>query len=82
MVHSHYCPNMAELAKPMMPAVVGNPVTFVKEVLSELAKVVWPSRFNVIRMTIIVITVSLALGLYIGGLDLVFTKITDTLIKK
>lgn len=82
MIHSHYCLIMADLSKPMMPALAVNPITFIKEVRAELAKVVWPSRSSVIKMTVVVIGVSLAIGLYIGGLDFVFTQITDFLIKK
>jgi preprotein translocase subunit SecE len=72
---------MADLSKPMMPSFTG-PVSFFREVRSELAKVVWPSRDSVIKLTVVVIAVSLVLGLYIGGLDALFTKITDLLVKR
>ena len=60
----------------------GSPVVFLKEVRSELKKVSWPNRDQVIKLTIVVIAVSLALGIYIGGLDLIFTKITDLILVK
>ena len=60
----------------------GNPLVFLKEVRSELIKVSWPTRDQVIKLTIVVIIVSLTIGLYIGGLDLIFTKATDLLIRK
>lgn len=66
----------------MMPDFRGGPVIFLREVKSELGKVVWPTREEVVKLTIIVVAVSLAIGLYIGGLDLVFTKFTDLLVKK
>lgn len=65
---------------PMMPDFKGGPVIFLKEVKGELAKVVWPSRDEVIKLTMVVIAVSTAIGLYIGGLDMVFTKVTDILV--
>lgn len=66
----------------MMPDFKGGPVIFLKEVKTELARVTWPTRDEVIKLTVIVIVVSAAIGLYIGGLDLVFTKVTDLLVKR
>ena len=59
-----------------------NPVTFIKEVRTELAKVIWPSRQETIKLTLVVILVSLGIGLYIGGLDIIFVKLTELLIKR
>ena len=71
-----------DFQKPMLPDFKGNPVSFIKDVKAELLKVTWPSRQEVIKLTIVVIAVSLVMGLYIGGLDLIFTKITDLLLKR
>ena len=57
------------------------PVVFLKEVGLELKKVTWPKQNEVIRLTGIVILISLIVGFFIGGLDFVFTKITEVLIK-
>ncbi|MBI4990672.1 preprotein translocase subunit SecE [Candidatus Gottesmanbacteria bacterium] len=65
-----------------MPDFKGGPVIFLREVKSELGKVVWPTREEVVKLTIIVVAVSLAIGLYIGGLDLIFTKFTDFWVKR
>lgn len=67
---------------PMMPDFKGGPVVFLKEVKSELSRVVWPTRDDVVKLTVIVVVVSTAIGLYIGGLDLLFTKLTDILVKR
>ena len=67
---------MAVSLNPMMPAFSKNPVGFLKEVKVELTKVTWPTRQEVMRLTVIVVAVSVAVGIYIGGLDLVFTKLT------
>jgi preprotein translocase subunit SecE len=48
-------------------------ITFFSEVKSELFKVTWPKRSEVVRLTGIVLFVSLIVGLYIGGLDYLFT---------
>jgi preprotein translocase subunit SecE len=51
------------------------PVTFLKEVRDELKKVVWPTRDEVVRLTMVVIIVSLIVGFYLGALDYIFTKL-------
>jgi preprotein translocase subunit SecE len=55
-------------------------VNYLKEVRSELAKVVWPKRSEVIKLTLMVILISLAVGLYVGALDLAFTKLLEVLV--
>lgn len=59
---------------------MSSPVTFLKETYEELKKVVWPSRSDVIRLTGIVIFISFVVGLYIGGLDYIFTAILEKLV--
>lgn len=59
-----------------------SPVNFFKEVGDELKKVVWPSREEVIRLTVVVIVVSTLIGLYLGGADFILTKIVETVILK
>jgi len=55
-------------------------VNYFQEVKSELAKVIWPKRGEVLKLTIMVILISLLVGLYVGGLDLAFTKLLEVLI--
>lgn len=57
------------------------PVVFLKEVHDELKKVTWPTQQEVIKLTIVVVIVSLGVGLFIGGLDFIFTKITELILK-
>lgn len=58
-----------------------SPVTFVQETISELQKVVWPTRAEVIRLTVVVVIISLVVGLYIGGLDYVLVKAVEYIVK-
>ncbi|HLD01898.1 MAG TPA: preprotein translocase subunit SecE [Patescibacteria group bacterium] len=58
-----------------------SPVTFLQQTAEELKKVVWPSRQEVIRLTLIVITISVAVGMYIGALDYMFTKGFELILK-
>ena len=57
------------------------PISFLRETRDELKKVVWPSRQEIIRLTFVVIMVSLVVGLFLGGLDFVFVKIIGTVVK-
>lgn len=58
------------------------PLAFFKEVKAELLKVSWPSKEQTFKLTLIVIGISIVVGLFVGGLDIFFTKITELLIKK
>jgi preprotein translocase subunit SecE len=66
----------------MLQLKVVNPVSFLKEVKTELDKVIWPNRKQTIEMTVLVIVVSLVIGLYVGGLDFLFTSLINTLLKR
>ena len=73
---------MVNLPKPMRPDFRGGPVVFLKEVRSELGKVTWPTRDQVIKLTSVVVAVSFVIGLYIGSLDLIMTQVTGLFLKK
>lgn len=55
-------------------------ITFIKEVRNELLKVTWPTRQDTIKLTLLVIGLSIAAGIYLGGLDLLFTQMLKLLI--
>ncbi len=54
-----------------------SPFRLFSEVLSELKKVVWPSREETRHLTIIVLLISIAVGLLLGFLDLGFAELFD-----
>lgn len=56
-------------------------VVYLKEVREELKKVTWPTREEVIKLSAIVIVVSVIVSLYVSGLDYVFTTILGVIIK-
>lgn len=58
-----------------------NPIQFFKEVKTELAKVSWPSRPAVIKLTAVVLGVSAFVAVYLGGLDYVFAKAMEIVLK-
>jgi len=53
---------------------------FVNEVRAEILKVTWPTRADTIRLTIIVLGISVGVGLYLGGLDMLFTQMLKILV--
>lgn len=70
-----------ELPKVTAPKIGVSPIQFLSEVKTELKKVKWPSKKEVIKMTSIVILVSIAVGLFITSLDFIFTKLIGIIIK-
>lgn len=66
--------------KPQIPSVA--PGRFLHEVVSELKKVTWPTREETVKLTVVVIAISLLVGAFIGGLDSLFLKTTTLLFKR
>lgn len=56
-------------------------LSFLKEVKEELSRVVWPTREQTLQLTILVIVISIIVGVYVGGLDVIFTSIMNQLIR-
>ncbi len=58
------------------------PISFLKEVVAELKKVTWPTRAETIKLTMMVIVISVVVGAFIGGLDALLVKITAIVLKR
>ena len=56
-------------------------VRFFKEVKSEMKKVVWPSKKQVIKNTLIVIAAVVLIGVVIWALDMLFSFGLEFLVK-
>jgi len=50
---------------------------YIREVISELRKVVWPTREEARRLTVMVIIIAGVIGLFLGAIDLGFTRLVD-----
>ncbi len=61
---------------------MGNPLDFVKEVKVELEKVVWPSKEQTIKLTLIVLIVTVMVGFFLGGIDYLLTQFTTWLLTR
>lgn len=57
-------------------------LSFINGVRDEVQKIVWPTREQTIRYTVMVIIVTVAVGIALGGLDYLLTLLTSTLINK
>ncbi|MBE0414976.1 MAG: preprotein translocase subunit SecE [Dehalococcoidia bacterium] len=53
---------------------------YIGEIISELRKVVWPTREETRRLTLMVIAIALAVGLFLGAIDLGFTRLVNLLL--
>ena len=56
--------------------------SFFGEVFGEMKKVTWPSREETTRLTILVLAVSIAIGAMLGVLDLLFTTVSDEVLRQ
>ena len=55
---------------------------FLKEVRIEIKKINWPNRQEILKYVLIVISVSLVVSIYLGGLDFIFTFLLQKFILK
>jgi len=56
------------------------PRRFFRDTRSELRKVVWPTREQALNLTGLVCAASLAVGLFLGGVDLLFAELFKVLL--
>lgn len=55
---------------------------FLRQVWGELKKVVWPSRKDTIKYSVIVIAFSLGVAFYLGAVDYGLLKVFQTIVNK
>lgn len=67
----HY-DTILSMAQPTKKIAFNN--TIARDIADELKKVTWPTRQETIKLTGIVIAISLIIGLYIGIIDILLTK--------
>jgi preprotein translocase subunit SecE len=54
---------------------------FVREVLAEFRKVSWPSRQELINSTVVVITVTVVVSLFLGAVDIVLARVVERILR-
>jgi preprotein translocase subunit SecE len=50
---------------------------WIADIISELRKVVWPTRHDTLHLTVVVLVVSVAIGAALGGLDVGFAWMVE-----
>ncbi len=59
-----------------------NPISYIRETVSELKKVTWPSRQATLKLTGIVLGISAIVGAYVGGLDYLLTNLLTLIVNR
>ncbi|MFH0750125.1 MAG: preprotein translocase subunit SecE [Candidatus Gottesmanbacteria bacterium] len=59
-----------------------SPTKFVREVIAELKKVTWPTKAEALKLTVVVIAISVIVGIFIGLLDTTFLRITALIFRR
>lgn len=54
---------------------------FFNDLVEELKRVTWPTKKETIRLTVVVILISLIIGLYVGIIDILLAKGLETVTK-
>jgi preprotein translocase subunit SecE len=54
---------------------------FVREVMAEFRKVTWPSRQELINSTVVVITVTVVVSLFLGAVDVVLARVVERILR-
>jgi preprotein translocase subunit SecE len=53
---------------------------YIGEVIGELRRVTWPTRQETMRLTIMVVAVATAIGLFLGIFDIGFSRLIDLIL--
>ena len=54
---------------------------FVKDVMVEFRKVIWPSRQELLNSTTVVIVVTIVLAFFLGGVDIGLARIVERILR-
>ena len=63
-------PSQTQIAKPKRSR-----FAFARDIIDELRKVTWPTRRETIRLTIMVLIVCAAVGIFLGAIDYGFSEL-------
>lgn len=54
-----------------------NPIAYVRQSKEELGQVVWPTKAETVRLTMVVLIVSVIIGAYIAGIDAILARLSE-----
>ncbi len=58
---------------------IGLRFRFISEIIAELKKVVWLTRREAAYLTLLVLIISIAMGIFLGAIDFGFTNLVNKL---
>ena len=61
--------------------IIAKPINFLKEVKTQLVKVSWPTREELIGATAVVIFITIVAAIFVGIIDLVLTRLVSLLFR-
>lgn len=62
-------------------SLIQKPINFIKEVKTELSKVAWSTRQELMDSTIVVIVITAIMALFIGTIDILLSKFLSLVFK-
>ncbi|MFM7211775.1 MAG: preprotein translocase subunit SecE [Actinomycetota bacterium] len=65
---------MSEARGDAQLSIFGRLALFIRQVVAELRKVIWPTRKELVTYTIVVVVFVLAMAAIVAGFDFVFTR--------
>jgi preprotein translocase subunit SecE len=54
---------------------------FIREVAAEFRKVTWPSRAELLNSTVVVVTVTVIIAFFLGGVDIGLARIVERILR-
>lgn len=60
--------------------IISSIINYLNEVRLEMSKVTWPTRSQTIKMTLLVIVISIIIGIFIGGLDYLLSRLVGSIL--
>jgi preprotein translocase subunit SecE len=54
---------------------------FIREVAVEFRKVTWPSRAELLNSTVVVVTVTVIIAFFLGGVDIGLARIVERILR-
>ena len=62
--------------------VVSGVINYLNEVRGEMAKVTWPAREKTIKIVGLIIIISIVMGVFIGGLDFLLSRLLSIILQR
>ena len=53
---------------------------YIKDSMIEMKKVTWPSRKEALNYTVLIVIITIAVAIFLGSLDFIFSKILEIVV--